>query len=318
MIRLRPTVFCLALAGPAAAQGLPPALAAFAAERSAECAALGGTARVGPAFATPVDLNGDGTLDYIVDLAGVECANAWSAFCGSAGCPVSVWIAGPGGLTREWSDYAQAWSLEGEGEAVGVVVERHGSACPGAQAGAETCSERLTFAVAPAPEPAVPADGAEAQPPVAAADVPADTPGGAPAAPAAALAAPGVEGWTLREVPGATPVAVADGPGALASVAAFCLAGKPWFAATPREPVAAETVELRFAFAAETVAAPARRESEAGGALVVDLATTALAGLLAGRDSSVRVAVDGAEQGVLSLKGSTRAIRGALESCAPR
>jgi hypothetical protein len=107
----------------AVAQSLPLELDAMAAEQSAECVGLGGTPRVGPAFATPVDLTGDGTPDYIVDLAGIECANAWSAFCGSAGCPVSIWIARPEGLVREWSDYAQAWRVD----PLGDEMAQHGS-----------------------------------------------------------------------------------------------------------------------------------------------------------------------------------------------
>jgi hypothetical protein len=49
----------------------------------------------------------------------------------------------------------------------------------------------------------------------------------------------------------------------------------------------------------------------------VALADAPLAGRLAGRDSEVAVAADGRPQGVLSLAGSTRAIRNALGSCYP-
>jgi hypothetical protein len=306
-------------AAPAAAQtqDLPAPLAAFAAERAAECAGLGGTPSVGPAFATPVDLNGDGAADYIVDLAGIECANAWSAFCGSAGCPVSIWIAGPGGLTREWDGYAQAWSIDPQGAAMGVVVERHGTACPGAASGTETCRERLVFA-APDPAPAATAAAAPTDAaPDAAADAPEDAPEAEPAPQAAALGAPGAPGWTLREVPGATPVAVSDGPGAFAAIAVFCLSGQPFLAATLREPPPGETAQIEFAFSGASVSSTATREDQAGGALVIDLADRPLAGLLAGRDSEARVALDGADQGVLSLRGSTRAIRSALASCTP-
>ena len=116
-------------------------------------------------------------------------------------------------------------------------------------------------------------------------------------------------------MPGGTPVAVSDGPGAVATVAVFCLGGQPWLAARMREAPAAETSEIGFAFAAQTVSSAARREDSAGGALIVELADRPLAGLLSGRTARRRSSVDGAEQGVLSLRGSTRAIRGALESC---
>ena len=110
---------------------MPAPIAAFAAARSAECASIGGTPRVGPAFATPVDLNDDGAPDYIVDLAGIECANAWSAFCGSAGCPVSVWIAGPGGASAGMVDYAQGWShRRGRGTTSASIVDRTAGPAP--------------------------------------------------------------------------------------------------------------------------------------------------------------------------------------------
>ena len=167
---IRAAALALAAIGPgvapAAAQApnLPTAIAAFAGEQSAQCVAAGGTPRIGPAFATGVDLNGDGALDYIVDLAGIECANAWSAFCGSAGCPVSVWIAGPQGHAVQWRDHVQGWTLDPLGDEVAVVVERAAVACPeGTQAG-DTCSERLTFAAAPvaAATPAPSAPGGSA------------------------------------------------------------------------------------------------------------------------------------------------------------
>ena len=47
------------------------------------------------------------------------------------------------------------------------------------------------------------------------------------------------------------------------------------------------------------------------------LADGPLAARLAGRDSEVALSVDGAAEGVLSLAGSTKALRGALQDCRP-
>jgi hypothetical protein len=63
------------------------------------------------------------------------------------------------------------------------------------------------------------------------------------------------------------------------------------------------------------VEASAGYEKTAGGAFVVALADGPLSSRLAGRDSEVEVSVDGMAEGRLSLAGSTRAIRGALEPC---
>ncbi len=43
--------------------------------------------------------------------------------------------------------------------------------------------------------------------------------------------------------------------------------------------------------------------------------TAPLASRLGGRDTSVAVTVDGRPEGTLSLAGSTKALRGALEAC---
>jgi hypothetical protein len=48
---------------------------------------------------------------------------------------------------------------------------------------------------------------------------------------------------------------------------------------------------------------------------VVALEEGNLAARLGGRDREVEVSVDGAAEGILSLSGSTRALRGALEIC---
>lgn len=303
-------VASLVLAGAAAAQtaALPAPIAAFAAERSAECASMGGTPRVGPAFATPVDLTGDGTPDYVVDLAGLECANAWSAFCGSAGCPVSVWIAGAEGLRQEWAGYAQAWSVDAAGSEVGLLIEGHGGNCPGSTSGAETCRERKVFSAPPvAAAPAAPAADEGASPGALAAP--------SPAASAAALAAPVAEGWSLRRSEDGAEVAVSAGPGAFSTIAIFCLSGQPWLAASLDTPVSADTAQIEFVFSGGSASSTARREDGAGGALVIELADRPLVGLLSGRDSSARLSLDGAEQGVLSLRGSTKAIRAALAAC---
>lgn len=298
------------LAAPAFAADLPAPLEAFAAERSAACSAAGGAPRVGPAFATAVDLNGDGEMDYIVDLAGIECANAWSTFCGAEGCPLSVWIGGTGALSREWEGVAEGWRLEGIGAEADLTVDRRGAACPGAAPEAPICSERLAFEAPPAAAPAVVASPAETS-----AEASANAPAPESLVP---LEAPGGDGWTLRTAPGGTPVAVSGGPGAFASVAVFCLAGQPWLAATLRGTGVGDTAQIGFAFSEASPVFPARREAGAGGALVIELADRPLADLLAGRDSWVQVSLDGAAQGALSLRGSTRAVRGALETCPPQ
>lgn len=77
----------------------------------------------------------------------------------------------------------------------------------------------------------------------------------------------------------------------------------------------ADPVPLRFGFSAGPVEVAAGYEETAGGAYVAALDGSPLTARLAGRDTSVALQSQGADQGALSLKGSTRALRGALAAC---
>jgi hypothetical protein len=122
-------------------------------------------------------------------------------------------------------------------------------------------------------------------------------------------------GWTLREAPGSSPVALGGGPGQVVSVAAFCLGGRPWLALDLFPAPEGASVRADFGFSQERVEADALREEGAGGAYVIELAEGPLAGLLAGRDSVVALGIDGTQQGPLSLAGSSRTIPAALADC---
>ncbi len=317
MRRVSPTALAsLATAGLAfalpeavSAQDLPATIAAYAAELSGACVAAEGTPTVGPAFATAVDLNGDGALDYIVDLAGIECANAWSTFCGDDGCPLSVWLATPTGFLRDWEGMVQGWAFDPLGEEVAVAVTMDAASCPDATGAA--CVRRLVFDEVVEPAPAEVTDVS----PEAGAE-PANAPPADPSSTEAALQPTGIEGWTLRQTSDGETVAVSDGPGAIGTLAVFCLSGRPWLAVRLADPAAAgETAQLEFGFSGRDVSTAAKREDGAGGALIVELSGSPLPALLSGRDISARISIDGAEQGTLSLRGSTRAIRSTLSAC---
>jgi hypothetical protein len=136
-----------------------------------------------------------------------------------------------------------------------------------------------------------------------------------PEAHATAPAARPGPGWTLRTVPDGTPLALAGGPGIVASLSAFCLGGRPWLALDLAPVPEADAVRADFGFSAARIEATALREEGAGGAYVIELGAGDLARLLAGADTSASLAIDGSQQGPLSLAGSTRAIRAALADC---
>lgn len=147
-------------AADAARAELPPPVLAEAVAAGRTCEEAGGTPRfqgvqvpgagmtaeVYVPYVTEVDLNGDGQPDLVTDLAGLECENAWSLFCGSAGCPVTVWLSGPEGLTPAWSGYAQQWRLDG----TTPVMSLHGAMCNPPRTGIDGCEERLQLHAAAA------------------------------------------------------------------------------------------------------------------------------------------------------------------------
>jgi hypothetical protein len=293
----RLAALALLAALPGAAAEPPPALIEATEEASAVCRELGGTPGILPGYQTVRDLNGDGRDDFVTDLAQLQCAGAWSAFCGSAGCPVTAWLSEADGYERFDFGYLQGFDLR-EGEPLPRIVARyHGTMCGEDRAGIEGCTRTWTFATR---DPAEPPIDAEVE-----------------ATPAAVAPEPLPPGWTLRQVPGSSPVALGSGTGNIATLAAFCLEDRPFLAVTFHERPPADRVALGFAFSQGAENASAGFEETAGGAYVVALAEAPLAARLAGRDSEVTVSVDERSQGVLSLKGSTRALRGALADCYP-
>jgi hypothetical protein len=135
-------VLALAIAGgrPALAE-MPAEIRAFTEENMALCKSGGGTPRLTPAYLTETELNDDGRPDYVTNLDGLECAGAWSMFCGSAGCPVTVWLSGSQGHVAAWGGYARDFTLRGKE----VVVLLHGQFCTPPRVGADSCERVMRF-----------------------------------------------------------------------------------------------------------------------------------------------------------------------------
>jgi hypothetical protein len=288
------------LAGPATAEA-PPALIEATEESARVCTALGGTPAILDGYETVRDLNGDGADDFVTDLARLECGGAWSAFCGSSGCPVSVWLSRPD-APHDRFDLGRLTGFEiRDADPLPALVATYAPIYCGEAI--EGCTRTWAFPTNAPEEP--PIDGASPAPEAAAAEPPRQ----------AAARAPAASGWSLRRVPGASPVALGMGVGNIASLAAFCLEGAPFLAVTFHDRPEPDTVRLTFAFSQGPEAAEASYEQTAGGAFVIALEEGDLATRLGGRDREVEVSVDGVAVGILSLAGSTRAIRGALETC---
>lgn len=283
----------------------PPAVEQTTAEAMNECRNVGGTPRLNPGYETRVDLDGDGQPDYVLDFQSLECAGAYSLFCGSAGCPLSVFLS-----SRSWQrvfgTYAQAWSIERSSARPVLVLDLHGSAC--GRVGVEACQRRLTWngrEFADAPRATPPARSATPATPA--------VPGrpGVPAQPAQ----PASPAWSIGAGTGAAPVATADGPGAIRSVSVFCHGGAPWLEVVFKVAPPFDDVNISFASPRQRIRAPIARRAGGGDAWYADLRQSGLVQLLAGADSALTVAINDRWQGDISLRGSTSAVRSALHGC---
>ncbi|WP_439578221.1 hypothetical protein [Elioraea sp.] len=295
-----PVILAVLAAEPAAAQ--PEPIARTNAESFQACREAGGTPSLNPGYETRVDLNGDGIEDYILDFQQFTCANAWSYFCGSAGCPLAVFISSGGGFKNQSLGHVQGWRLI-QGSPPVIEVSLHGAMCRAGGIGSEGCTRafawngrELAQLGGPARPPAQPAPAPQAARPP-----PPPSPGD----------------WSLRPVAGRTPVATVAGPGVIHSVSLLCFNGAPVVALALRGRPSVSRATVTFLFPTLGRVDHPIGQQPGGGQNVwyADLRRSRLPQFLAGRDSQATVAINGARQGTMSLRGSTASIRSALESC---
>ncbi len=288
---------------PAVAQ--PAEVSAFTREAMQDCRGAGGTPSLQPGFQTTADLNADGVPDYILDYQHLECANAWSLFCGSAGCPVVVFLSAGTEHHGTALGHVQGWTLI-EGSPPVLELALHGAMCRQGGVGAEGCTVRYAWngrELARLGGPARPPPAQAAQP--------------TPQATARPPAPPSPSDWSLRPVSGRPPVATVAGPGVIHTLSLLCFNGAPVVAVQLRGRPSVSRATVTFLFPSLGRIDHPIGQQPGGGQNVwyADLRRSRLPQLLAGRDSEAAVAINGVRQGTISLRGSTASIRSALQSC---
>jgi hypothetical protein len=88
---MRHALALLFLATPALAQDWPPEVSTIVDEAKSVCQ---GSFTTGPDAVTQVDLNGDGSSDWVIDSAGFQCSDSYGTYCGTGGCAVDTVIDG--------------------------------------------------------------------------------------------------------------------------------------------------------------------------------------------------------------------------------
>ena len=122
-----------------AADRLPAPVAKALQEIAAVCSEVGGQPQMKNALQR-ADLNGDGTLDYVIDVAGVNCEGAASIY-GDREKGVTVFTADAnGGVTAAFDDQVYGVRLEHAKSATKLWLTVSGESC-GKKAAANLASE---------------------------------------------------------------------------------------------------------------------------------------------------------------------------------
>ncbi|MBN4096879.1 MULTISPECIES: hypothetical protein [Methylobacterium] len=130
---MRRALAALALALPpavpltAAADDLPPPVAASAARAEASCGSEPATLK--PGFITRQDVNGDAVPDFILDFAAVQCGDDGSAACGTAGCEMQVFASTTDGFVDAFDAVAHDLRFRTVGGRPAVIVDMTGATC---------------------------------------------------------------------------------------------------------------------------------------------------------------------------------------------
>ncbi|HVT31183.1 MAG TPA: hypothetical protein VHE32_00940 [Rhodanobacteraceae bacterium] len=305
-IALSPVVaamfFCvLAQAAP---PKLPPELRKDADRLTQGCTKDGGKAKLGDDYAKAVDLNGDGADDFVVDLAGYSCQRPGfgpsNEFCGSAGCPVSVWLSQPDGsyaLAKDFGGYMQGWEIRQHNGRPAIWYGLHGAFCEDGKhrAGSDTCEKYWT------PRQAKSAAHDSRAPAGASAGTNAET--------------NAASAWELRPMPGRTGMAAVRGPGVVAGLTLFCDRGSAFLTMMVKAAPPPGPVTLGFAASGDRVELPLRQGNPARTLWLADVAQSRLPKLLATREGSAQLRINGGLQGDVPLANAGPSLRGALSGC---
>jgi hypothetical protein len=93
-------------------------------------------------FLTRRDINGDGIDDFILDYGRFACGGNSIAYCGSAGCLMTVFASLPNGkFAKVLDENVRSVDFKNVGGRPAMVLELHGSSC--GKIGSQACGATL-------------------------------------------------------------------------------------------------------------------------------------------------------------------------------
>jgi hypothetical protein len=107
-------------------------------QAAADCAAIGGTQFLPGDSVTEVDLTGDGLPETLVDAGAFICEGAMSAFSGTGGAPLTVFV---GSLQADF--LTKGWQVIPTAPGPVLLMQVHGSNCGGI--GADPCFQAVVW-----------------------------------------------------------------------------------------------------------------------------------------------------------------------------
>jgi hypothetical protein len=94
------------------------------------------------------DLDGDGRPDLLVDMTKARCDGVYTPFCGTAGCPLLIFVQRTGGkLFLIFDGPVQSYRVSGGAGRKTMLFRLHGGFC--GRGGTDVCTRRVTISGRP-------------------------------------------------------------------------------------------------------------------------------------------------------------------------
>lgn len=118
---------------------LPPIVRAALKEAKSSCQPE--AAKIDPGFVRRLDVNGDGTPDYVLSYEDVSCSDGGQRSCGSGGCLTQVFASSEGGYVKVLDETVQEVKFRRLRGRPAMVLGLHDSSC--GKVGTEPCHATL-------------------------------------------------------------------------------------------------------------------------------------------------------------------------------